>query len=500
MNPYQYILDDHNQILLSRYLGDEEKITLPEEIDGKKVVGLLESCFWGKTRLKEVVFADTITQVKPRCFRECSSLRRVVLSSRLFSLPTNTFTECDLLEEVTVTGDLIDCDKLAFEDSPLRIIRIHKGVNSLDTTLLHANASTIEQIVVEEGNPSFWADESALFEKNKKELIFCFSQKYRNNRNYDKGFYQVPKGTLKIGQKAFKNCYNLWKVNFSDCLVSIGQEAFKGSAVESFYLPASLREIQEEALQSGSVFLPRRKMLSQITVEAGNPLYWIEDQFLMKRVQEQKALVLYFGQELDVVVPQETVFILEGAFAKSSLRSLSLPDSIRSVAKNAFESCKKLTKVSCKTSQEEVYLPRISMGMDYMISQVREEYLSCICKQEEGRLFDYEKYDLLFSHLTIEAQQILVAICRLKSPVHLGLEQKKTYQLFLQEHLYNALMTTAKEDFSSLRVFGSYGLLGADNIDEMIAKANQEGHAKLQSYLMNYKNTHFGIQMQSYDL
>ncbi|MCR5666918.1 MAG: leucine-rich repeat domain-containing protein [Eubacterium sp.] len=498
---FKYYIDEKKQITITGYSGHETRLQIPANIDGYPVREVAESAFWGAAQLEEVIMPESIVTMSRRSFRECANLRRVEFSKNLTSLPANTFTECYMLRELKLPKRLLTCDHVAFEDSPIARIEFDKEVKEVDLELFRANASTIEEIVVEAGHNVYRVDDSALFQKTKEGevLLFCYAQKYRKTSGYDKATYTVLDGTVAIAQEAFKNCYNLGNVIFPDSLKRIGAYAFKGSAVEEFVLPATVREIEIEALLSGSVFLARRRMLRSIKVSAENPVYEVNGAFLMRRGEHTYAAAVYFGDEMDVEIPQGTTDILDGAFMRSNIRQIVIGDSVQRIGERAFEGCKKLIRV--KMQDVTWYVPKTTRGMDYIVSEIREEYLSCIKICADGRRFDERKYDALYSQLELVSDRILVAVNRLKSGCHLSNSMHREYLGYLKEHDWESVVVVADYDeLEGLELLIKTEVVGEHNIDRLIERANREKKPAVQSYLMNYKNQAFGETLTDYEL
>ncbi|SDB22116.1 leucine-rich repeat domain-containing protein [Eubacterium oxidoreducens] len=499
---YKYSIDSENKALITGYSGREKNIVIPSMLDGHPVIGIMESAFWGADELEQVVMPPSIRSLCRRAFRECAHLQRVEFSENITNLPANTFTECYMLRELKLPNCLSSCDHAAFEDSPISRIEIGSLVTQVALELLLANASTLEEIVVEEGNNVYCTDDSALYEERTQEkvLLFCYAQKYRRTSGYEKATYSILDGTAKIAKEAFKNCYNLTQVILPQSLKNIGEYAFKGTAIETFFLPSNVEEVETEAFLTGSVFLKKRRMLKQILVAMDNPFYKAKDDFLL-RVREDGtyAIAVYFGDEMEVVIPEGIKEIMDGAFVKSNLRKITIPTCVEMIGKHAFDGCKKLVLVNM--NDKTWYIPKTTRGMDYIVSEVREEYILCIKICEDGHRFDEERYDALFESLELVTDRVLVAVNRLKTGEGIKDAVKRKYLQYLKEHAWQSVVTVADYDeLKGLDLLADFGIIGLHNVDEWIALANKEKKSALQSYLMELKNTRYGCIQTDYEL
>ena len=91
------------EILIQKYKGNAETVTIPEEIDGKPVTTIGSGAFYDKETLKKVVIAKTIKTVVSSAFAKCPALSEVVIfdkSMRDFS--DNAFSQCPALAGVHI--------------------------------------------------------------------------------------------------------------------------------------------------------------------------------------------------------------------------------------------------------------------------------------------------------------------------------------------------------------------------------------------------------------
>ncbi len=96
-------LDDEryrvNGVTITRYIGNDAKVTIPDRIDGKWVVSISASAFEG-TDIKEVYIEGELTVIRERAFADCKNLKKVVLPSHLIKLGTESFAGCSQLHEL----------------------------------------------------------------------------------------------------------------------------------------------------------------------------------------------------------------------------------------------------------------------------------------------------------------------------------------------------------------------------------------------------------------
>lgn len=176
-----------------------------------------------------------------------------------------------------------------------------------------------------------------------------------------------------IGEDAFAECYTLERVKISEGITTIGRDAFFSSDVEEIEIPKSVTEIGKRAVNGCAV-----------DVDLENPVYASVEGTLFNK--EKTTLISYSGKEVSSYqIPDGVKVIAENAFYASplvnvkisnsvesigkyafcfstSLKEISLPEKVESIANDAFDGCKKLEKITiyhkdCKISASEYTIP-----------------------------------------------------------------------------------------------------------------------------------------------
>ena len=122
---------------------------------------------------------------------------------------------------------------------------------------------------------------------------------------------KIGKYVKTIGAKAFFNCTKLSEIDIPETVTSIGESAFHACrSLQSIKLPSGIKEIPDY------MFISCRSLI-------------------------------------DVALP-EVESIGVGAFSNTSIFSLSIPDSVKSIASNAFSGCASLTEIKMGDGVEEI--------------------------------------------------------------------------------------------------------------------------------------------------
>ena len=269
-------------LTLSKFNDKEATmVTVPEEVDGKKVTGINYYAFSGKSNLTEVILPEGITSIGTSAFFGCSSLKRVNIPSGVTSIEMWTFYDCSSLVEVIIPD----------------------GVTSIGTEVF-INCSSLEKVILPEG---ISAIENGTFQN-------CSSLKE----------IKIPEGVISIGWSAFDGCSSLKEIQLPDSLTKIASMAFDNcESLETLHIPAGVQEFGSYTgdYANGIDFNPG-KSFKAFTVAEENKIFSSVDGSLYSK--DRRYLLR---------VPCAEV----GSYAVS--------ESIEDIAAGAFMNCAKITEI-----------------------------------------------------------------------------------------------------------------------------------------------------------
>lgn len=139
----------------------------------------------------------------------------------------------------------------------------------------------------------------------------------------------IPDTVKVIGKFAFYNCVNLKSANIPSKVTEIGTSAFyKCKSLKEITIPASVKTIGITAFESCT-------SLENIKVEMGNQNYVEIDGALFSK--DLRTLYQYpLARAADsYVVPGTVTVIEEGAFAENKLTSITFPEGLKKIGKDA---------------------------------------------------------------------------------------------------------------------------------------------------------------------
>ena len=103
---WEYIILEDGTAEIARYNGNEAALSVPGELDGRKVTEIGEKAFWYCLSLTSVTIPDSVTGIGEGAFVSCSSLASVTIPDSVTSIGDGAFLSCSSLASVTIPDSL----------------------------------------------------------------------------------------------------------------------------------------------------------------------------------------------------------------------------------------------------------------------------------------------------------------------------------------------------------------------------------------------------------
>ena len=289
---YTYTTDDNGNATITGYNGKASGLVIPATIDGHTVVAIGNGAFRGNSRLRAVIFPDTVTEIGENAFAG-SDLQTVSIPDSVTKIGDSAFCECKGLTEVTLPAGLKELDGMAFgKCSGLTEITIPKSL-----TTAHYSSG------IGGGGPFGYCENLAT-------VIF-------------------EDGIAKIPEYLFRYCTGKIQTVIPDGVTEIGRAAFTNSGLQSIVMPDTVTRIEENAF--------RESMLQTVSIPDS--------------VTKIGQYVFYNCQDLtEVKLSAGLEEIGEYAFADSGLKSVSIPDTVTKTGGATFKNCSALTDAKLSNS------------------------------------------------------------------------------------------------------------------------------------------------------
>ena len=359
-----------------RHCTSLANITLP-----KSVTSIGVYAFSNCTSLASIIIPDSVTSIGGKAFEYCEGLTGIILPERVKLIENSTFRHCTSLANITLPDGLTSIGAYAFSScTSLANITLPDGLISIGNSAFN-NCTSLASIIIPdsvtsigrgafeycEGLTGIILPERVKLIENST-FIHCTSLAnitlpdgltsigaYAFSSCTSLANITLPDGLISIGKYAFNNCTSLANITLPDGLISIGDSAFKFcNGLANIVLPDSLTTIGSEAFlvfnsNWKSVVIPNNVTfigvgafslggLESITFKEGtsNGVYHIEGNCLI----ETATKTLVAGCNNSVIPKDGSVTIIgEKAFAYSRIKSITIPECVVKICKDAFHGC-----------------------------------------------------------------------------------------------------------------------------------------------------------------
>ena len=287
--------------------------------DGK-ILYRIPTDYTGKFTVKEgtVELAD-------RCAVNCTGLEALIVPEGVRTIGREAFAGC----------------------SALRTVRLPASMEALPDYapgMVFKDCPALEELTIVEGNPRYDSENNVIIDQTRHQVVLAAPG--------IQGAYTVPEGVIWFGVGAFAGCKDLKELVLSDTVKDINYGSLIGcDSLESihfgrdFYLP----DPEPQIMATGQVryfpvfgdefrFCPN---LKHITVSEENPHFIAAEDCL---IDVDRGHLL--------VVPQ------------GKAGSLTLPEGIEFVGRNAFYRCSRITEIRFPESMKNLSDPSVYEGCD----------------------------------------------------------------------------------------------------------------------------------------
>ena len=300
---YQFILNADNTATITKYTGNEHRITIPAQVTHGAYIypvsKIGDRVFYNyKYVLTSVQIPDTVTEIGSNAFYNCTSLKSVTIQddkpSCVKKIGRQAFMFCSELTDIPILDSVTEIGSESFHQC-----------EKLDTVT-------------------------------------------------------IPEGVTSVADGMFSYCYSLHTVTLPNSVTAIEERAFTGTALTQIHIPANVAQIGTDAFSECFA-------LSAITSDSesypaiDNVLYEksANGDYALIRYPSQRA-------DSAFKIPNGVARIEAHAFdCCSYLASVKMPDSVVSIGTGAFMNCQKLHDIefSCRITElpESVFAGCISL-------------------------------------------------------------------------------------------------------------------------------------------
>lgn len=187
-----------DEIYLSKYVGSEENVAVPEDYCGEKYV-IKEKAFFGNDNVRKIVISGGVKEIECEAFACCKNLNEVVMNDGVGKIGDYAFRECEELRKVVLADTLTETGYEAFYgcDKMIDALVIDAFANDRHECFLPSRT-----------NPRF--------------MLLRVVEKYEG----DLSEWKISEGTAIVGSCAFKDMFYMKRIGVPISVKSFGKGLF----------------------------------------------------------------------------------------------------------------------------------------------------------------------------------------------------------------------------------------------------------------------------------
>lgn len=195
---FEYSVLENRKIRITKYIGTDTDILIPDTIDDVDVIELGENAF-AESDITSIVMSTTLRRIGSWTFENCTELRYVELKPTIERIDGLTFSGCTSLKYIKIYPKMFDVSLNVFAQCGLERIEFEEGIKIIPTGMF-VNCNNLKAV-------------------------------------------KLPSSVEKIESYAFGNCRNLKSIELNDGVVEIKAYAFQGSALTEITIPKTVKKV-----------------------------------------------------------------------------------------------------------------------------------------------------------------------------------------------------------------------------------------------------------------
>ena len=340
-----------------------ETVSIPD-----RVMEIGAACFMDCKSLTTVTGLLGLTKINGSVFWNCESLVDIKLHSGIKSIGYRSFYNCNSLEStdtIIVEGVQTIGNQAFYGCDKLNVV-ISKTVQSIEDLAFteltnYYQNSYCTSMYVDTGNTTYTSRNAngeecnCIMSLDRNTLYFgCYNSVIPEDIEniYKYAFYYVPfisltlpEGLISIGDYAFEACNKFKNLELPSSLTTIGVGAFdRASSWQEIHIPENVTSIGRYAFRQ---VLAAKK----ITVDSNNTVYDSrEDSNCIVRTNDNTLL---FGCTYSKIA-SDIINIEEYAFWNYNFSTIVIPEGVKTIGINAFNSCDYLTAINIPSTVNNI--------------------------------------------------------------------------------------------------------------------------------------------------
>ncbi|MCD8238022.1 MAG: leucine-rich repeat domain-containing protein [Clostridiales bacterium] len=333
------------------YCTNLKTITLSE---GLSHIG--DSAFWGCENLTSITIPSTVNTLDLHAFVDCTSLKEIYIPNGVNGLYNELFSGCSSLTTVYLPSSINRIDDNVFS-----------GCDSLTYISYDGTEDSWNSLSIGDGNDALnnasftystfdWNIENEVLYITGSGSMPDYSEDDNNRAPWYNSYDQfnsvvIEDGITSIGSFAFDGSGTVETITINGSIRSIGNAAFRGSAITSITLPDSLKSIGDYSFQSCNNLTTFNIPVNVSSVESRA---FVTCQNLESiTVDENNSS---FCSENGILYNKDMTRIYATGMANPNITNLVIPDSVSYISKDAFEGCSAIETLIIHEEGSDAYI------------------------------------------------------------------------------------------------------------------------------------------------
>ena len=292
-----------------------KSITIPESV---KSIG--SEAFSECTELRNITIGNSVTHIGAEAFNGCEQLKEIILPDGLTSIGNNAFNNCTALESIIIPSSVTNVESFGCCNN-LKLL-----VNLSNVKILSEGIPSDAKIIE---IPNGYIEGDYIFANIDGKATLCA---YVGDATKIELPQECKSGSYAIAAAAFRGAPSLQSVTIPSSVTDIDNYAFAGCNNLKEIISFSASPINSTAYV---IYAPNG---------------YIENGYVFADINGTTTLCGYIGNDTRVDLPQEcksgSYAIAAYAFTgNSSIQSITIPNSVTAIGKNAFAGCSGLKEV-----------------------------------------------------------------------------------------------------------------------------------------------------------
>lgn len=390
---YTYQVENGEAIITGSNSSISGEVTIPSKLGGYPVTSIADTAFYNCRQLTGITIGSSVKSIGDRAFHACAALKSITIADSVINIGDWAFYDTAYYNDAnnwvddvlyisnhlikvnpTISGNytikkgtktIADYAFYNTSSSNLTSVIIPDSLVSIGYWAFNGSTS-LENITVDKNNNYYSDVDGVLLNKDKTKLI-----RYPQSKALDT--YIMPNSVIDIADAAFLECRNFTSITIGNNVKSIGESAFgECDSLISATLPDGVIiigggafarcdnlvsvTIPDSVTSMGDYVFGGSKKLESINVDVNNGYYCSDDGVLFNKA---KTLLIRYPQgktNKTYTIPDSVVTIATEAFANShNLTSVTIPNSVKTIETAAFFQCDGLKNIAIPGSVETLY-------------------------------------------------------------------------------------------------------------------------------------------------